>query len=173
MVDLRSNTVKHFRFRLPPPTRPKRIATGTRSSATAARRVRAAGARIRACFEIPDMSTLLRFRGPSGSMHSPQIHEKSAQRIFSEVAIQTSRGFSKHPLSSTFALFTPQECGQSSQSIGFHGEIGTVLYRVQFHSWKPCLCTCPILLRPYLLYFGLRLRNLPITGFLSSCLELS
>ena len=45
MADLRSSTTKRSRFRSQPLTRPKRIATGTRSSATAARKARAAGAR--------------------------------------------------------------------------------------------------------------------------------
>ena len=40
-----SSTTGHSRFRSQPLTRPKRIVTGTRSSATAAKRARAAGAR--------------------------------------------------------------------------------------------------------------------------------
>jgi hypothetical protein len=44
MAAPRSSTTKHSRFRSPPLTRPKRIVTGTQSSATMARRVRAAGA---------------------------------------------------------------------------------------------------------------------------------
>ena len=44
-ADRRSSTARRSRFRSRPPTRPRRIATGTRSSATAARRARAAGAR--------------------------------------------------------------------------------------------------------------------------------
>ena len=41
----RSSRAKHFRSRSPPTIRKRRIATGTPSSATAARRARAAGAR--------------------------------------------------------------------------------------------------------------------------------
>src|SRR5277367_3739203 len=42
---LRSNTPKRSRFRSPPLIRPKRIATGTPSSATAGKRACAAGAK--------------------------------------------------------------------------------------------------------------------------------
>ena len=45
MADQSSSTTKHSRFRSQPPTRQKPIATGTPSSATAARKVSAAGAR--------------------------------------------------------------------------------------------------------------------------------
>src|SRR4051812_40405514 len=45
MVDPRSSTMKHSRFRWQPLTKPKPIVTGTQSSATAAKRVRAGGAR--------------------------------------------------------------------------------------------------------------------------------
>src|SRR5262245_3891839 len=53
MADLHSNTTKHSHFRSQQLTRPKRIVTGTRSSATAAKRVRAAGARTNGPF-LPD-----------------------------------------------------------------------------------------------------------------------
>src|SRR5688572_25204957 len=45
MAAPRSNTMKHSRFRLQPLTKPKLIVTGTRSSATAAKKVHADGAR--------------------------------------------------------------------------------------------------------------------------------
>ncbi|HEY5870283.1 MAG TPA: hypothetical protein VI542_32735 [Candidatus Tectomicrobia bacterium] len=52
---------------------------------------------LRACFEIPEMSTFLRFRGPSGSDAISRIPCKSAQLIFTEVTLPTVIGIFKTP----------------------------------------------------------------------------
>jgi hypothetical protein len=52
---------------------------------------------LRACCDIPEVNPLIHFRDPSGSDAISQIPCKSAQRILSEVGLQTVTGICKTP----------------------------------------------------------------------------
>jgi hypothetical protein len=67
---------------------------------------------LRACFDIPDMSMFLCFRGPSGSDALSTIPCKSAQRICTEGTLQRVTGICKTPAETCFTTSAEEPGGQ-------------------------------------------------------------